>query len=250
MNLIDKLAEISVEPTQRWVRVKFGGETIADSKHPMLLLHYGPGKLPTYFFSEENVRMDLLVISGENNGKQFFTVKVGNKEAEGAAWRYVRPTPKLAALQDLLTFEWHKMDAWYEEEEEIFVHARDPHKRVDVLPGSRHLKIIVGDEIVAETHQPHLLFETWLPTRYYIPRADVRMEMLQLSDLKTRCPYKGLARYWSVKVGGEVFKNMVWSYENPIPECPKIKGLVCFFNEKVDIYLDGELQARPITPWT
>ncbi len=142
------------------------------------------------------------------------------------------------------------MDAWYEEEEEVFVHARDPYKRVDVLPSSRHLRVEIAGETVAETRRPYLLFETSLPTRYYIPQEDARLDLLEPSDLKTPCPYKGIASYWSVKIGDYVAENVVWSYRETISECPKIKDLLCFFNERADIYLDNELQARPQTPWS
>jgi uncharacterized protein (DUF427 family) len=112
------------------------------------------------------------------------------------------------------------------------------------------VKVVINGVITAETVRPHLLFETWLPTRFYIPMEDVRIELLQPSKLRSRCPYKGQAVYWSVQAGGRVIENIVWSYPDPIPECPKIKGLLCFFNEKVDLFVDGELQERPITPWS
>jgi uncharacterized protein (DUF427 family) len=112
------------------------------------------------------------------------------------------------------------------------------------------VRVVIGGETIAETRQPHLLFETHLPTRYYIPRQDVRMELLAPSRLSTRCPYKGIASYWSVTIGEQVAKNIVWSYPDPIPECPKIKGLLCFFNERVDLYVDEALQPRPHTWWS
>jgi len=142
------------------------------------------------------------------------------------------------------------MEGWYEEAEQIFVHARDPHKRVDVLASSRHLRVVIGGETVAETDRPFLLFETGLPTRFYIPQEDVRMEQLEPTSLTTRCPYKGVARYWSARIGDKVVRNVVWSYADPIPECPKIKGLLSFFNEKVDLYVDGDAQEHPRTPWS
>lgn len=114
------------------------------------------------------------------------------------------------------------MDHWYEEEEEeVFVHPRDPYKRVDAILSSRHVRVVVNGVTVAETRRPTLLFETGLPTRYYIPPEDVRMELLEPAHSVTRCPYKGIASYWSVKVGEHVFRNLVWSYQDPIPECPK-----------------------------
>lgn len=244
---------LPVEPSPRWVRVKFGGEIIVDSKQVLLLCQYGPGRLPTYYFPQADVRMDVLTPSSreDQNGEvAHWTVKVGDQVAESAAWTYLEPPTELADLKGHLSFEWDKMDAWYEEEEEVFVHARDPHKRVDVLSSSRHVRVVIDGETVAETRRPYLLFETMLPTRYYLPREDVRMDLLEPTDLTTRCPYKGIASYWSVKMGDHVSKNVVWSYPDPIPENPKIKDLMCFFNERVDLYVEGELQTRPQTPWS
>jgi len=103
---------------------------------------------------------------------------------------------------------------------------------------------------VAESKRPYLLFETNLPTRYYLPQEDVNMDLLESTDSHTACPYKGTASYWSVKIGDMVYKDLVWGYPNPIPEAPKIEGLLSFYNEKVDIFVDGEKQERPITPWS
>jgi uncharacterized protein (DUF427 family) len=244
----------AVEPSPRWVRVKFGGTVIADSRRALLLCQYGGlGQLPTYYFPQEDVRMDAL-LSSAHNGQEgavvYKTLQIGEHTAENAAWVVRDPPSELATLQSYVSFRWDKMDAWYEEEEEVFVHARDPHKRVDVLASSRHVRVVIAGETVAETRHPHLLFETGLPTRYYIPQADMRMDLLEASDLTTRCPYKGIARYWSVVAGGQVAQNIVWSYSSAIPECPKIKGLLCFFNEHVDLYVDGELQPRPQTSWS
>lgn len=245
--------EPTVEPTSRWIRVKFGGEIIADSKNALLLIQYGPGLLPTYYFSPADVRMDLLESGSTQNpatGLAYQTVKVGDRTAENAAWIYQEPPARLEALKGFVSFEWGKQLTWLEEDEEVFVHARDPHKRVDVLASSRHVQVVIKGETVADTQRPFLLFETFLPTRYYIPRQDVNMNLLAPENLTTRCPYKGIANYWSVQVGDHKVKNVVWSYADPIPENPKIKGLVSFFNERVDLYVDGELQMRPITPWS
>lgn len=143
------------------------------------------------------------------------------------------------------------MDAWFEEDDEVYVHPRDPYKRVDVLHSSRHVRVVVLGELVAETRRPSLLFETGLPTRYYVPKADVRMDRLVPSETETRCPYKGLATYHSVRVGATVVGDVAWCYRHPIPECSKIENLVCFFNERVDaLYVDGALQPRPQTRWS
>src|SRR5262249_39178570 len=136
-------------------------------------------------------------------------------------------------------------------DDEIFVHARDPYKRVDVVNSARPVEVVVGGEVVARTTRARFLYETRLPTRYYIPPADVRMELLTPSDTVTAWPYKGTARYWSVRIGEQAFPDIVWSYPEPIAECPKIKGYLCFFNEQVDeIRLDGTALPRPLTPWS
>jgi uncharacterized protein (DUF427 family) len=118
------------------------------------------------------------------------------------------------------------------------------------MASSRHIKVVIDGEVVAETHRPHLLFETGLPTRYYIPPLDVRVDLLDKTDTTTQCPYKGRAVYWSVRAGGKVHQDLVWSYPFPIPECTKIAQLMAFYNEKLDIYVDGELEQRPTTNWS
>jgi uncharacterized protein (DUF427 family) len=147
----------------------------------------------------------------------------------------------------------NEVDHWYEEDEEVFVHPRDPYHRVDILESSRHVKVRVNGEVVAQTDRPKLLFETGLPTRYYIPPEDVSQEALVESEKKTRCPYKGVASYWSVEAGGERVEDIVWYYPEPIPEAAKIKGLLAFFNEEVDLEVDLEVDCeekeRPQTQW-
>lgn len=240
----------TAEPSERWVRVHFGGETIADCRRPMVLLQYGPRGLPTYFFPPESVRTDLLADPRERDGRRLWTVRAGGREAPGAAWM-LDPVPAgLEALAGHITFAWDEMDAWFEEEEEVFVHARDPYKRVDVMPSSRRVEVLIDGDLVADSRRAHLLFETHLPVRYYLPREDVRMDLLEPSERTTQCPYKGIANYWSVQAGGRLRKDVVWCYEDPIPECPKIRGLLAFFNERVDLRIDGELLPRPRTPWS
>jgi uncharacterized protein (DUF427 family) len=246
---------IVVEPSPRWVRTMFGGETIADSRHVMMLRENRI--LPVYYFPRQDVRTDLLEPTGETTHDEHkgdarrWRVRAGGRVAEDAAMSFIRPIDEFPEIPDYFAFTWSAMDRWMEEEEEVFVHPRDPYKRVDVMPSSRHVRIELAGETIADTRNARLLFETGLPTRYYIPAEDVRMDLLQPTDTSTRCPYKGLASYWSVNVGEHVGKDFVWSYPDPIPECPKIKGLMCFFNERVDaIYVDGELQPKPQTRWS
>ena len=156
----------------------------------------------------------------------------------------------LADLEGTWTFLWDRGVRWFEEAMEVHVHAKDPTKRVDTVPSDRHVRVEVAGEVVAESRHPHALFETTLPTRWYLPPEDVVWDKLVPTDTVTVCPYKGTARYWSVRVGGRDHQDLAWSYPEPIPENPRIKDLVCFFNEKVDLILDGELQPRPVTPWS
>jgi uncharacterized protein (DUF427 family) len=128
--------------------------------------------------------------------------------------------------------------------------VRSSNHRVDVLKSSRHVKVSVSGEVVAETERPKILFETGLPPRYYIPPEDVREEALVPSNKETQCPYKGVASYYSVEAGSRRMEDLVWYYLEPIPEAAKIKGHLAFFNEKVDLEVDGEEQERPQTQWS
>src|SRR5206468_3727107 len=145
----------------------------------------------------DDVRWDLLQDSGATTSMpivgevKLWSVSVGAKVAENAAWTFVQPPEGLEQLADAVVFIWPLMDAWYEEDDEVFVHPRDPYHRVDVLNSSRHVRVSVGGEVVAETHRPRLLFETGLPTRYYVPKLDVRLDLLTPTNTVTRCPYKG-----------------------------------------------------------
>lgn len=245
---------IHLSDSPRHVRVMFGGETIADSKRVKLVRE--PEVLPAYYFPKEDVRTDLFVSSQHKSRcpikgeASYWSIQVGKQRAEDAAWSYTAPLPEAMGLEDHFAFDWPKMDKWMEEDEEIYKHARDPYKRVDALPSKRHVRVVIDGQTVADTHRPHLLFETNHPVRYYIPQADVRMDLLISSETTSRCPYKGAASYWSAKIGGQVYEDLVWGYMDPIPECPKIKGLLCFWHERgCEIYVDGEKIPSPKTKW-
>jgi uncharacterized protein (DUF427 family) len=121
---------------------------------------------------------------------------------------------------------------------------------ITITPSDLHVEVSIGGTKVAESDRPVLLDETGLPTRYYLPRDDVRDELLQPSASTTRCPFKGQASYWSVAVNGNVYADLVWSYEDPIPEAEGIRGLMSFYNERVDIVVNGEQLTRPETPYS
>ncbi|MFQ5937194.1 MAG: DUF427 domain-containing protein [Acidiferrobacterales bacterium] len=245
---------IELEPSPRWVRVYFNGELIGDSRAMMLLRE--SGRLPVYYFPKKDVCMEYLkpsdrpASSAPKGDGMFWDVRVGDSTAKDAAFTFRNRSGSGPIPEGYIGFVWNKMSAWFEEDEEVFVHARDPYSRVDVLHSSRHIKVVIDDVAVAETERPRLLFETGLPTRFYIPRQDVCMGLLGQSDTVTHCPYKGEAHYYSVTIGDTVRKDIVWYYRYPVPECTKIQDLLCFFNEKVDIYEDAERLPRPTSPWS
>jgi uncharacterized protein (DUF427 family) len=211
---------------------------ILDSKRTLLVWevpHY-----PQFYVPVADVRMERLTATQ--------TKKPSKQRGEGhcfdvdgaaaAAWHY----PDHAELKDHVRFEWDALDAWLEEEEEVFVHPHDPYKRIDILNSSRHIVVHVDGVKVADSHRPTLVFETGAAAvRYYVPKSDVRMELLTPTDLRTGCAYKGFARYWNVC--GKA--NLAWSYPAPLEGHTKLAGLVSFYNEHLDIDVDGVREQRP-----
>jgi uncharacterized protein (DUF427 family) len=185
----------------------------------------------------------------EDGGLTVWAVQAGGQRVTGAAWMHRAPPDPLAALAGLVTFDWQGPLTWFEEDEPLLVHARDPHKRVDVVRSSRSVRVEVDGELLAESRRPLLLFETTLPTRYYLPPEDVRVELVP-SETASTCPYKGVASWWSARVGDRLVEDIAWSYPSPVPENPRIAGLICFRNERVDLTVDGERLERPVTPWS
>ncbi|HEX2179371.1 MAG TPA: DUF427 domain-containing protein [Actinomycetota bacterium] len=209
--------------------------------------------LPTYCIPPSDVRSELFGPSQDRGPIEFLVnhdVRAGDLVVPGGAQLFRDPPEPLRELDGHWTFSWDAGLTWFEEALEVHVHARDPRTRVDVLPSERHVRIELDGELVADSRRPHALFETTLPTRWYLPPDDVRSEMLVPSDTITRCPYKGTASYWSVRTSKGVHRDIAWSYPDPVVECPRIAGLICFYNEKVDLILDGVREARPQTPWS
>jgi uncharacterized protein (DUF427 family) len=240
---------VRTERGAKRIRAYLGGELVADTTRPLLV--WERPYYPTYYFPAEDVRADLLqpgdeVAHSTSRGDgRTFTVRAGGREAPQAAVRY-EESP-LDELRDAIRLDWDAMDAWFEEDEQVFTHPRDPYTRVDILPSSRHVRVEVDGVTIAESAKPTLLFETGLPARFYLPKTHVRMDLLSATDSVTHCPYKGQAEWWSVRAGDEVHADLAWSYRTPLPESQKIAGLIAFYNEKVDLYVDGVLQERPAT---
>ncbi|HSD77314.1 MAG TPA: DUF427 domain-containing protein [Solirubrobacteraceae bacterium] len=243
---------IRVEQGAKRVRAYLGGEVVADTIRPVLV--WEVPYYPTYYFPVADVRAELLEADGgvsrspSRGDGRTFTVTAGGKVAPRAALRHAESP--IAELRDLIRLEWDAMDAWFEEDEQVFTHARDPYTRVDILASSRHVRVEVGGATIAESTSPRLLFETGLPVRYYLPRTHVRMDLLTPTDSVTHCPYKGQAEWWSVRAPDGVHDDLAWSYPRPLPESQKIAGLIAFYNERADIYVDGVLQERPVTKFS
>jgi uncharacterized protein (DUF427 family) len=246
------VTQIRLEPGAKRVRAYLGGELVADTKRPVLVWEIP--YYPAYYFPVADVRMELLEEDGDvthspsRGDGVLFTVRAGEREAPRAAWRY--SASPIEELRGLIRLDWQSMDAWFEEDEEVFTHPRSPYTRVDILASSRHVRVEVGGTTVAESASPRLLFETGLPVRYYLPKPHVRMDLLTHTDTISHCPYKGQAEWWSVRAEDGVHEDVAWSYRAPLPESQKVAGLVAFYNEKVDIYVDGELQERPVTKFS
>lgn len=248
----------SYEPTGRRIRVRFGGRQIADTTNALLLMGgYRPPKyeLSNYAFPALDVLHGILAEGARSEDDprgevRFYDVTVGGRLLVDGAWTFSTPTAGFEDLQDHVVFDWNAMDSWWEEDEQVYVHPRDPYHRVDALRSSRRVRVSRDGVELASTDRPVLLFETGMPTRYYIPRMDVRMELLTASETRTQCPYKGIADYYSATIAGEVLADIAWTYTIPVPECPRIEQLVCFFAEHLDVEVDGQRQAPPTTKWT
>ncbi len=238
---------VNVLHSPKRIRVMFGGETIADSRQVLVLRsnHF----LPIYFFPLADVREQFLVPSSHRSRHDalgeasHMSVVVGDKRAEDAAWTVADPAD--AAFKPLsghVAFQWKAMDHWFEEAEEIFVHAKDPYARIDTLLSNSHVQVFLEGEILADSKRAVLLFETHLPTRFYIPKEDVRMDRIFPSEHMSRCPYKGTASHWSARLkDGTILSEVAWEYADPFSEVAKIKGLLAFYPSAVaEIRLDGD----------
>lgn len=206
---------------------------------------------PTYFFPIDHVALDQFVATDQvdhsprKGAAQLYDLTVNGEVREGAA-RVCHDT-EVEELKGHVALRWDAMDAWFMEDEEMLVHAKDPYTRVDVVQSSRNIRVEIDGVTVADSNMPKVLLETRLPRRFYLPQADVRMDLLKQSDLRTDCPYKGVASYWNVEINGTTHENVAWGYPFPTAESAEIAGYVVFWDEKSDVYVDGVLQDKPRT---
>lgn len=269
------LADGLHEPTEKRIRVVLGDRTIADTTRAVLV--WEPRRIvPSYAVPVEDLDAELVPVPHQEAGPpsdgsgrddpspadlpylhpgipfrvhssqgESLTVRAGEATAEAAAFR-----PEDPALAGYAVLDFFAFDAWYEEEERIVGHPRDPFHRIDILHGSRHVLVQLEGRVLAESTRPYLLFETNIPVRFYMPREDVRWENLQPSDTTSYCAYKGQASYWSVDGGGTAGADVAWTYERPLREAAEIAGRIAFFSERADVVVDGRPLPRPRTPWS
>jgi uncharacterized protein (DUF427 family) len=261
------------EPTAKRIRGVLDGGTVVDTTRALLV--WEPGRVvPSYAVPGEDITADLLpaditaadatgVIGArmpELSGRPVLDPSVPfamhtakGRAADLSAAGQHRPAaafyPADPDLAGYVVLDFRAFDTWYEEDELNVAHPRDPFHRIDVLPSSRRIRLELDGHVLAESSRPALLFETMLPTRYYLPQGDIGTELTP-SATRTCCAYKGQASYWSAVVGDRVIPDIAWTYQQPLHDAAQVRGLVAFFNERLDVIVDGERLERPITPWS
>jgi uncharacterized protein (DUF427 family) len=239
---------VRVETGGKRVRAYLDGELVADTIAPLYV--WEKPMYPAYYIPAADIRATLTPTgktehSPSRGEAEVLDVVTGRSVASAGALRY--PDSPIAELREAVRLEWSAMSEWLEEDEPVYTHPRDPYTRVDILASTRHVRVELDGVVLADSHSPRILFETHLPPRYYLPIPDLRTELLIPSSAQSHCPYKGTATYWSMNVNGSIIEDFVWIYRSPLPESQKIAGLACFYNEKVDLFVDGVLQERPHT---
>jgi uncharacterized protein (DUF427 family) len=232
-------------PSPRRVRVMFNSRTIADSRRMFLLRQHG--FLPIYYFPRDDVdeaclaACDWTTQSPYKGTARYFDVVAGERRAEAAAWTY--PTTRAGSpdTRGTVGFDFHSMDAWFEEDEQIFVHARDPYLREETWTTTRHIQAFVDGLLVAESRQAVMLRETTKFERYYFPPGDVRLDLLRPSETYSMCPYKGRATYYDLHADDTIQRDICWTYRYPLPDIRRVAGHICFWMEKpaISFTVDG-----------
>ncbi len=256
--------ELRYQPTQKRVRAMLGGTTVVDTKNAALV--WEPRRVvASYAVPIADVTGVLAEAPRDSVEERAVSLEAGGPpvldprtpfglhtaagttmtlSTDGVSGQAFRPTE----LDSMVILDFDGFD-WMEEEEAIYGHPRDPFSRIDLRQSSTHIKVELDGVLIADSTRPLILFEYVLPSRYYIPRADV-VAPLERSNTETVCAYKGHATHWSLASAGTAGVDIGWSYEVPPPELVQIAGLVCFYQERVDFVIDGDAQRRPVTPWS
>jgi uncharacterized protein (DUF427 family) len=230
------------EPAPRRVRAVLAGRTVFDTTNASYVWEWP--FYPQYYIPVADIDPEVLV--DEDHVQK---LRHGTARRHGLRVGEVSKPGTVRVFEDgLVKFDWDALDSWFEEDEEIFVHPRNPYTRVDALRSTRTVRVELDGLVLAESASPVFVFETGLPTRYYLNRTEVNFDHLVVSDTETACPYKGRTTgYWSVSVGDTVHADLAWCYDFPTRQLLPIAGLVAFYNEKVDIFVDGVALERPKT---
>jgi uncharacterized protein (DUF427 family) len=267
-HLFAALPELRIHPTEKRIRAFVDGAAVVDSNRALIV--WEPRRIvPSYAVPTDDVGAELAPTVGaavdehavsigdgppvldprtgfaaHSTAGQGFDI-VASRTLTAAAF-----TPDDADLDGYVVLDFDAFDEWREEDELLVGHARDPFTTIDTRRSSRRVVVEIAGVTVADSTRSVMLFETYLPTRYYLPREDVRMELLEPTDTRTTCAYKGHANYWSANADGTVARDVVWSYEDPHNYAIAVEGMLCFFNERADIRIDGVRLERPRTPWS
>jgi uncharacterized protein (DUF427 family) len=244
------IAEVDrIEPVPRRIRATLGGEVVLDTTRALYVWEWPA--YPQFYIPAADVKPGVLVDEEHVQRLKRGTarrhgLRVGELTRPAAARVYTDDA--VEGLAGTVRFDWAALDSWYEEDEEVFVHPRNPYVRVDALRSTRHVRVELEGVRLAESASTVMVFETGLPTRYYFNRTEVDFTHLEPTDTVTSCPYKGMTTgYWSIRIGDTVHKDLVWAYDFPTRQLIPIAGLVAFYNEKVDVIVDGETLPRPVT---
>ena len=272
-SLLGGLAGLRHEPTAKRIRATLGERTVVDSVRAVLV--WEPRRIvPSWAVPAEDIAAELTASPSADSGDprevghlmpevsrrpvldpsipfgvhtaegQVVTLGCGAEERVAAGLRLHDET-----LDGYVALDFDAFDAWWEEDERNVGHPRDPFHRIDILPSSRHVRLELDGEVLAESRNPTLLFETMLPVRCYLRPEDVSAELVP-SATRSTCAYKGHASYFCTCVGGAQISDLAWTYQQPLPEAARIAGLIAFFDERVDVVLDGLPRSRPVTPWS
>lgn len=256
-------ARLRIEPTPKRIRALIGDEVVVDSEAALLV--WEPRRVvPTYAVPRADIRgpvadapttlrpptvdFDRIPVWDprvpfavrETSGRE---VTIGGGQSVAG---FVADDPDLA---DYVILDFGGFDEWLEEEDPIISHPHDPYSRIDIRTTSRNVQISLHDEVIAESDRARLLYETGLPVRFYLPREDVRAKLLP-SERASQCAYKGAAKYYSPVVDGSAVRDLAWSYEQPLIDAREVQGYIAFFDERVDVSINGVVRPRPITPWS
>jgi uncharacterized protein (DUF427 family) len=263
---MEEFDSLRYEPTDKRIRATLGDRTVIDSDRALLV--WEPKRVvPTYAVPLDHVDAEIQAAADaagadprdvaapvlgdrpvldptipfdvRSTEGERLTIRAYGREA--AAFRPADP-----ALHDHVIVDFDAFDAWYEEDERNYAHPRDPFHRIDIVHSSRHVRVELDGTALAESTRPCLLFEPPLPVRYYLHPDDVRTDLLRPSDTRTACAYKGHASYFSTAAADDV----AWTYREPLREASEVTGYIAFFNERVDIVVDGKRLERPVTPWS